>query len=317
MAASSLAKSGISSFARYQKTSVGNAGGTPLFVMGGAYVNTTGYSTSTDGITWTLRSNTGMGSSYGVIKKGSVYTNMTASNIYGIADPVAGSSFRFGQWTALGVNNTFRGCDYLNNDFQQWGDYGFGSGAFMVDSGASVLNYTGLAYGNNTWVITRNGGIYYATGTSEKNPAGLTYTSTTSNLTTVYAVTFGNGVFVATGSNGISSSTDGITWTKRASAGTNNFNGSRVIFAGGIFLSMVNSGVLYTSADGTTWTAQTPNNVNSVLVGAAYGAGVWTIVAGSGLLWSSPDGTTWTSRTNPQAGNNWWSSYGASVILYG
>ncbi len=317
MAVSSTAKSSIATFAKYQKTSTGNVTSTPLFVMGGASISSTSYSTSTDGITWTLRSNAGFGSSYGVIKKNSTYVNMGSSTIYGIADPVAGTSFKLGQWQALGVNNTYRGSDYLNGEFQQWGDYGFGSGSFMYDSGASLLNYTGLAYGNNTWVVVRNGNVWYAAGTSEKNPVGLTYTNVSTGLTTAYAVTFGNGVFVMTGSNGISSSTDGITWTKRASAGTNNFNLSRVVFAGGIFLTMVNSGVLYTSSDGTTWTSQTPNNVNSFLAGAAYGNGIWSVMAGSGLLWSSPDGTTWTSRTNPQAGNNWSSSYGASVIYYG
>lgn len=318
MAISSAAKSGISTFAKYQKASAGTSNAAnAVFVMGGAYVNSTGYSTSSDGITWTLRSNTGMGSSYGIVRQGSTYVNMGSTNIYGITDPISGSSFKLGQWTNLGVNNTYRGSDYLNNEFQQWGDYGFGSGSFQYDYGSSLLNYTGVTYGNNTWVIVRNGNVWYATGTSEKNPAGLTYTNVSSGLSTAYAVTYGNGVFVMTGSNGISSSTDGITWTKRSSAGTNNFNLSRVVFAGGIFLTMVQSGVLYTSPDGTTWTSQTPNNVNSFMVGAAYGKGVWTIMSGAGSLWSSPDGTTWTSRTNPQAGNNWFSSYGASVLYFG
>ncbi len=320
MAISSLAKSGIGTFNKFNKTSVGNPNAAnALFVMGGSYSGSTGFSTSSDGITWTLRSMSGMGSSNGITKVGNYYFNFTSGGYaYATTTPVGGTAVYTGEFGRIGNSNTFRNACYSNNQWTWWGDYGWAMNNFIVINGGGT-NVTGIAYGNGTWVIVRNGVIYSQTSNPDF-PQGVTYTSRTAGVTAPTVIAFANGLFVVGGQDGITTSTDGITWTARPSAGSSDYALGRILHAGGIWFAVRNTGSsnLYTSPDGITWTAQSPVFSSSVLIAAAYGNGVYTVMSNSGLLWSSPDGTTWTSRTNPQAGSGWWNSQsGHSTIYFG
>jgi hypothetical protein len=320
VAISTLAKSSIGTFDKFNKTSAGNASvANAVFLMGGAYVNTTGYSTSTDGITWTLRSNNGMGSSNGVTKVGSYYVSCNSGGYLShLADPIAGTSiYNASVYLGnIGVNNTFRAAFYQNNMWTWWGDYGWAMNNLVVPNGSAV-NTTGVAFGNGVWVIIR-GGTIYSQSTTTDFPAVATYTSRTSPITAPTVLAFGNGLFVAGGQNGIATSTDGTTWTLRSSAGSADYSLGKIFFAGGLWFAVRNTGSsnLYTSPDAITWTSRSPVFTSSVLIAAAFGNGNYVVMSNAGQLWSSPDGVTWTSRTNPQAGNNWWNNQSAHSTIY-
>lgn len=318
MAISSTVRSGISTFAKYQKTTAGTtvAGGT-TFVLAGNGTSSTAYATSSDGITWTLRSNNGMGQSVGLSKIGNAfYNSRTDYATWAIVDPVSGTSTRVASHLSQpnNINASVNGVGWTNNSWATWGSYGFSwNGLSYYDS--SGTTYKSLVFGNNTWTYIKDFTPYYfASTTQEKYPTGIAFNAGTCSLS-VFSIGFADGLFVASGTGGIASSTDGITWTTRSTAG--DFRTSKVIKAGALWFCGINGGAFYTSPDGITWTSR--STMSGSLIGAAYGNGVWTVLSSGGSLFSSPDGTTWTARTNVVPGTNWNSSYDSSpsVLAFG
>jgi hypothetical protein len=322
MAVSSLLKSSFGTFDKFQRTSVGNTPATGVFVMAGNNSSTSNYATSADGVTWTLRSGNGMGQSWGLYKIGSAFVNVAggAGNVVStLLDPVNGPVTTGGTRLAPPTTDagSLDGVVYTNNGWAMWNVWGWHFNGFGFTNSGSSITYSSLVYGNGRWVRVTNSNISYSIATAEKFPAGLSFTGATSAVTSPHRVFFGNGIFVATGSNGLATSTDGITWTQRSSAGDFRFN--RVVFAGGLWMAGLNSGAFYTSTDAITWTARTSMS-GSTLVGATWGNGVYCVLTAAGSLFSSPDGTTWTSRTNPVTGTNWISdstAQGSSVLAFG
>jgi hypothetical protein len=318
MAISTVARSGLTTFDKFQRTSAGNASqSSALFVMGGPYTASNSSATSTDGITWTLRTLTSFGSTYGITKVGNTYVSVQNGTARGVLDPTVNSTFSLNNFALVSVNSGFCGADYINNNWAIWTDYGVGFGSFVWST--SQINVRGVAFGNNTWVATYSGGMYYAASTNSLTiPPNSSFAFATANVSSPEKVVFANGLFVTTGSTGISSSSDGITWTQRSSAG--DFRGGKLVYAGGLWFAAINGGNLYTSSNGTTWTSRSPSFSSEQFIGAAFGNGVYTILGSGGLLQSSTDGVTWTSRTNPLAGNNWWtgsSVNGPSTLFFG
>ena len=126
-------------------------------------------------------------------------------------------------------------------------------------------------------------------------------------------VAYGNGLWVAVGSNGIiTTSTDGITWTARtANMSTNTIrdvvydNSIWVAVGGGGGTSNV-GGITY-STDGITWTRKS----QSLSVGATYNSVVWNgtnwviganSVTNNSLYASAPSGT-WTASNGTTGGD--------------
>ena len=318
MAISTVAKSGLTTFDKFQRTGAGNTPATGVFVMGGNQASATAYATSADGMTWTARANSGFIASRGLYKIGSAFycvnNTITAASVL---DPTTNSTSPSGsKYGQPDTNANINGLFYANNGWAGWSTYGFMWNGHAWQDG-SYYAYTSMAYGNNTWVVVRNSTIQYAAATAEKIPAGLTFTNATSAVTSPHRVFFDNGVFVATGSDGLATSTDGITWTQRNSAG--DFRYSRIIFAGGVWFAGIASGSFYTSTNAITWTARQSLG-GQYLIGAAYGAGMYVAMNQTGSIWSSPDAVTWTSRTNPLAGTNYLGDVnfqGSSNIVFG
>lgn len=133
-------------------------------------------------------------------------------------------------------------------------------------------------------------------------------------------VAYGNGVYVAVGSQGtgnrVMSSTDGVTWTSRTSAADNSWND--VCFGNNLFVAVAGTGTgnrVMTSPDGVTWTIRT-SAADNVWNSICFGNNLYVAVASSGTnnrVMTSPDGTTWTTRTS--AGNIPWNciAYGNGV----
>lgn len=113
--------------------------------------------------------------------------------------------------------------------------------------------------------------------------------------------------------NRVMSSTNGTSWTIRASATDNNW--TSVTHANNLYVAVASSGVgnrVMTSLDGITWSpgsSAADNDWQSV----TYGKGLYVAVANTGVgnrVMTSPDGISWTTRTS--AADNDWKS-----VVYG
>jgi hypothetical protein len=205
--------------------------------------------------------------------------------------------FFFSELVSTGINNTSgTGCVLYNG------------GKFFVSTGTAVHITDGLGKSIHVSSIITLRSMIFANGLY----VGVAYNNTnvaysydgntwfTSNIGSSLAwrdVAFGNGVFVAIAENpGLSTSTNGITWTLRTAPSGGWFS---VTFANGQFVA-VGSSVAATSTDGITWTLRTIPTGQWFSV--TYANGLYVAVgsvSSAGAIVTSPDGITWTSRTTP------------------
>jgi hypothetical protein len=192
-----------------------------------------------------------------------------------------------------------------------WADASGGGGG----GGGQTLTFTTSATLSNTagWYLVGgnvilNGVSLTTTPTLQDLPASATvtlnnyhlWTSRTSGFgaTTINALTFGNGVYVAGGEAGtLTTSTDAITWTTR----TSNFGASAIYaltFGNNVYVAGGLNGALTTSTDGTTWTTRTSGFGSTEIRALSYGAGVYLAVGDGRTAKVSTDGVTWTDTTN-------------------
>ncbi len=107
------------------------------------------------------------------------------------------------------------------------------------------------------------------------------------------ALAHGAGLFVTVGYGGeISSSPDGVTWTRRGSSDARWANYG-VTHGGNRWLVVGSNGGIFTSPDALTWTRHTSPTSNW-LRGCTYGAGRYVAVGDGGWIVGSTDGQTWT-----------------------
>jgi len=133
-----------------------------------------------------------------------------------------------------------------------------------------------------------------------QNPPGGTgwKTVTDSNIGTfpIFAIAYGDGKFVVNALTGMSTSTDGITWTVPTNI---EINPNVIAYGNGKFVAGSYNGKMAYSSDGITWEAATTNipfgfsldDVSAI----AYGNGIFVAgsnVTGSKAVYSS-DGITW------------------------
>ena len=116
----------------------------------------------------------------------------------------------------------------------------------------------------------------------------ITWTARTSGFgtTIIFALTFGNGVYIAGGDvNILTTSTDAITWTTRTSGLSPTSSDILSLSYGGLvyFLGSGN-GQLRTSTDAITWTSSVSGFALGGFQAAAYGNGVFVAAGTSGIL---------------------------------
>lgn len=121
---------------------------------------------------------------------------------------------------------------------------------------------------------------------------------------TLRAVTYGNGLFVAVGDAGaILTSPDGMTWTERVSGTSSSFRG--VTYGNSLFVAVGSGGSIFISSDGTAWRQKdstgsreyygvTFGNGLFVATGYKYDAYRWNPFP---LIRTSPDGNVWNDIT--------------------
>jgi len=199
-----------------------------------------------------------------------------------------------------------------------WADGGAGgnyynitaAGTYTVSLAAGLYSYASTAPVTVGGVAVDGAGLenYASTITSIITTNGVDWTTRTSGFgtTTIYGVTYGDGLYVAVGSSGtLTTSTDGTTWTTRTSGfGATIIYG--VTYGDGLYVAVGLSGKLTTSTDGNTWTTRTSGFGTTHILGVTYGDGLYVAVGSSAALTTSTDGTTWTTRT---------SGFGATSIL--
>ncbi|OZQ59311.1 hypothetical protein CA600_29750, partial [Paenibacillus sp. VTT E-133280] len=115
------------------------------------------------------------------------------------------------------------------------------------------------------------------------------------------SVAFGNGIFVAVGQGGISTSTNGVDWSISKKVGSPKLNS--IVFANGLFLAIDGSEkAVYKSADGESWTKTTLSITPERLKAVNGKFFVWQSVYKNGTnppsydvtLLQSSDGVVWT-----------------------
>lgn len=202
-----------------------------------------------------------------------------------------------------GVTNTIRWVRYVNSRFIAGGSNILANILTSTDgitwsATATTPSTADVAYGAGLYVMVRDNNLYSSadltTWTLRQVPASGLFLS----------VDWNGSLFVATLSAGggvVYTSSDGITWTSRATA-VDSVSGRGGIFTNGslfIALSERTTAPIYvvqTSTDGISWTVRASSS------SAFFGqSGVWTgskaIIPGASDPLTSNDGITWASGT--------------------
>jgi len=129
-------------------------------------------------------------------------------------------------------------------------------------------------------------------------PVGTVWTpQTPAGVTAWYAVTYGNGRFVAVvpgGTSPVMTSEDGVNWTLQTAP---NQGWVGVTYGNGQFVAICGNGSM-TSPDGVTWTYHAWSGISCSARGITYGNGLYIAVGESDdRIVTSPDGINWTART--------------------
>lgn len=298
MAVSTVVRSSLSTFDKFQRTSAGASSTPGLFVTAGGG----SIATSSDGITWTTR--TSGGASIGLVDRDAIsgtwstFTNNNSAPGGGNWFSTDGTTWtqqfsppnqRTGRSGYFTEDRQFVDFD-TSNRWQRIGNVQLFGGA----SGSAVVFDKGGAFRNRYIYSANFGGDVF---TSVNGGASwLIDDGSITNATQVWAT---DTQFLVSNSSQILSSANGGTFTSRATAGftVNGFrraNGLIFAYSGGASTSIM------TSPDGITWTTRTIPNMT--VRDVVFGAGNWVLVgynaAGSaGAIATSSDGITWTART--------------------
>jgi hypothetical protein len=226
--------------------------------------------TSTDGVTWTSRTNplgatssaTPTACAYGngmfvAAKTGALYSSpdgvswTAKTNPFGVSDAINAIAFGGGTWLTVGYVSGVGGRGYTSTDLMNWTQRSLPGSSI----GAQSIAYSSTL---SRWVV----GLYDGNANYSDN-AGVSWTNynvAPASGTYVNSIVWGNGRFVAVLSNGsVWYSSTGDSAFTEAPTGTAMLAGSypyQVIHDGARFIVCGDKGVLGQSADGmTAWVA--------------------------------------------------------------
>lgn len=273
-------------------------------------IQTTNNGTSPNG-SWTLRTS-------------ALSTGLT-SVAYGNGLFVAVSYAQTVQTSPDAITWTSQAAAGANN----WRSVTYGNGLFVAVSGdgthrvmtspdginwtartaASAQQWNSVVYGGDRFVaIALNGGMY--------SLDGINWTNTSSGLNNGhewYALTYGNGLFVATahvevGTTGAATSADGVNWTNEDVPANKQWD--CVTYGNGLFVAIANFSSdnqrVMTSPDGINWTLRSAFGGN-YWSAVTYGNGMFIAVsaaAGEPRVLVSLNGINWSQQSG--VGDKYW-----------
>lgn len=203
-----------------------------------------------------------------------------------------------------------------------------GNGYRIVYGNNTFVTIGGGAHGTSTtagaaWIHYSKNGYFWKKATGHSTSGILSYGFND--------VAFGNGVFVAVGNRyAICTSTDGVNWTNKHSAG--NFNIKKITFGNGKFVAFGHyydtyaskKKIILTSVDGATWTETVVTDLANISedVDLGFGGGtfimanevdtsIYTRYSTDGISWSAPTLIRTDSLNQTHMGN------GDIVLVYG
>jgi hypothetical protein len=194
----------------------------------------------------------------------------------------------------------------INDITYNWGNTGNDPLETIIGSSVdfTIAGETGdfnefLVGGNRTWKVDLN-----QIGANND----ITNWQQVTNTNNFIDVAYGNGVFVATRTDGVHYSNDGITWNATNPVG---FIGGKIIYGNGLFVNAGISGTnarLFTSVDGFVWNLRvTVSGTTKSFTDVEYGNGkyVW-IVEGSGIkeVYNSTDAIIWSFESTISVSGN-------------
>jgi hypothetical protein len=214
------------------------------------------------------------------------------------------------------------------------GDGAYGGGGFVAVGGSGLIvrsvddgqswsymssfqenEFTGVAFGNGTFVAAGSGGSLRRWNDGAGN-AWQYVTPEVASAESFTGVAFGNGTFMAVTYSGmvLVSTDNGATWDTRdnPSAGA-----ASVAFGNGAFVVVDDSGATqYSTDNGTTWTAGgTIQGVggDASLQKLTYGGGLFLVVSGNNIHASPDGGRNWTTSYMPIWASG--SAYGNGTVV--
>lgn len=200
----------------------------------------------------------------------------------------------------------------INDITYNWGNTGNDPLETIIGSSVdfTIAGETGdfnefLVGGNRTWRVDLN-----QIGANND----ITNWQQVTNTNNFIDVAYGNGVFVATRSNGVHYSNDGITWNATNPAG---FIGGKIIYGNGLFVNAGISGTdakVFTSVDGFAWDLRvTVSGSTKTFTDVEYANGkyVWIVQGSSKEVYNSTDGITWNFESTISVSGNF------TAITYG
>lgn len=267
----------------------------------------TPYATSSNGISWTVRSVVGS-----LAWRGMAYGNgrfILTTNGQNTRISTDGLSWSNGGLMPAVYN--WKHIAYGNGNFVSTADTSVGNAATSTDGiswTARTLPITatwrGIAYGNGTFCILSSSSIVITS-----TDGGVTWSNRSIPSFNWTGITYGNGMFVTYQSNSTvaASSTDGITWTQRTLPATTYW--SAATHTNGVFLI---SGVIYStsalsalarSTDGITWSTATLPQNGFHYVTNLDGKFIAVNQNSSSNIAISTNGVTWTQYTSSNMAN--------------
>lgn len=188
-------------------------------------------------------------------------------------------SYGLGKYMGAGNDDTF----VYSQDGINWTelDTSTSSGISGVLYNAIVYGDKFVAAGSADMIIGRQPRVLYSSDGIEWSTKNLT--DVTSNATDLYAIAYGNGLYVTAGTAGaMAYSTDGIEWTRVSDSGfSKTIRG--IAYGDGYFVAVSDEGYVGYSSDGISWSTSavsfpTDTNIRAI----AYGNGTFVAIAYGG-----------------------------------
>jgi Bacterial Ig-like domain (group 3). len=189
---------------------------------------------------------------------------------------------------------TYNGSEYVSYQWKKDGN----------NVGTNSINFTPTTKGSYTVTVSATNYNGKTSATVTVINSWIAVADSTFGTSSILAIAYGNGKFVAGGYNGkMAFSTDGISWTAITQSIFSNGVIRSIAYGNNKFVA-VSDNIMAYSTDGVTWTAVTNNTFDSseVIYAIAYGNGKFVAGTYSGKMATSPDGLTWTA-VNSRFGN--------------